>query len=361
MKPLVSLLIPAFNSEKWLGDCVESALAQTWPRKEIIIVDDGSQDATLRIARSYAGPNVQVATQENRGASAARNHALSLAQGDYIQWLDADDLLAPDKIARQMDGAEPGHSSRVLLSGAWGQFYHCPERTRFIRTSLWQSLDSTDWLWHRLDTGFWMAIESWLVSRRLTELAGPWDETILRDNDGEYFSRVVSCSTGTRFVPAARCFCRKGSFGSISNSLSLNNRKLDSLYSSICRHIQRLRSLEDSPRTRAACRNHLQRVASYFYPDRPDLLRQLQDLATELGGNLDLAKIRPKYRWVQGVFGLRFARRALRTRAAVETLLRRHWERLLCPHSGGHGKGYLPRITEARSGDGLSKAVSGSL
>ena len=59
MKQLVSILIPAFNSEKRIGDCVESALAQTWPWKEIIIVDDGSRDATLAIARSIVDSNYQ--------------------------------------------------------------------------------------------------------------------------------------------------------------------------------------------------------------------------------------------------------------------------------------------------------------
>ena len=94
MKQLASILIPAFNAQNWIGGCIESALAQTWSRKEIIVVDDGSRDSTLEIAESYASQDVHVTTHDNCGASSARNRALSLAQGDYIQWLDADDLLA---------------------------------------------------------------------------------------------------------------------------------------------------------------------------------------------------------------------------------------------------------------------------
>ena len=102
MQPLVSILIPAYNAERWIADTIRSALAQTWPRKEIIIVDDGSTDRTLAVARQFASRNLSVVTQQNQGASAARNKALELCQGDYIQWLDADDLLSPNKVTRQM-------------------------------------------------------------------------------------------------------------------------------------------------------------------------------------------------------------------------------------------------------------------
>jgi glycosyltransferase involved in cell wall biosynthesis len=99
-KPLVSILIPAYNSEEWIGNAIRSAIAQTWQRKEIIVVDDGSSDRTPEVARRFAAKEVAVVSTENQGSAAARNHALQLSQGDYIQWLDADDLLAPDKIER---------------------------------------------------------------------------------------------------------------------------------------------------------------------------------------------------------------------------------------------------------------------
>jgi glycosyltransferase involved in cell wall biosynthesis len=99
MPPLVSIIIPAYNSEEFLGDTVRSALAQKWPNKEIIIVDDGSSDGTLELAKKFESRDVKVLTQKNRGAACARNAGLALAQGDFIQWLDADDLLAPDKIS----------------------------------------------------------------------------------------------------------------------------------------------------------------------------------------------------------------------------------------------------------------------
>src|SRR5262245_6146422 len=96
-KPLVSILIPAYNAEKLIGYTLQSAVSQTWPRKEVIVIDDGSTDRTAEIARRFASTNVKVVSTLNCGLSAAVNTAYKLCQGDYIQELDADDILSPDK------------------------------------------------------------------------------------------------------------------------------------------------------------------------------------------------------------------------------------------------------------------------
>ena len=137
MSELVSILIPAYNAERWIGDTIRSALGQTWPKTEVIVVDDGSQDDTLTIARGFESSVVQVVTQPNMGAAAARNRAMELAQGSYIQWLDADDLLAPDKVQHQMRIAEQRHDPRVLLSSPWAYFMYRPSAARFSPTPLW--------------------------------------------------------------------------------------------------------------------------------------------------------------------------------------------------------------------------------
>src|SRR5436190_3441118 len=145
MAPLVSILIPAYNSERWIAETIKSALNQTWPRKEIIVVDDGSRDQTLATARRFASKTVAVISQENQGASAARNKALELCQGDYIQWLDADDLIAPDKIANQVEASEH-YGNRTLFSAAWGHFYYRIDKAKFASTSLWCDLSAVEWL-----------------------------------------------------------------------------------------------------------------------------------------------------------------------------------------------------------------------
>src|SRR5271169_3846889 len=150
MKPLVSILIPAYNAEPWISDTIQSAIAQTWPRKEIIVVDDGSKDRTAAVAQRFASSEVTVVSVENQGAAAARNHALQLSQGNYIQWLDADDLLAPDKIERQLAALQDFDSRRVLLSSPWAYFNYRTNCARFVPSSLWQDLSPLEWFLRKM-------------------------------------------------------------------------------------------------------------------------------------------------------------------------------------------------------------------
>src|SRR5262249_23763397 len=190
MKPLVSILIPAYNAEEWIAETLQSAVSQTWENKEIIVVDDGSKDGTFEAAQKFS-PRVRVVKQENRGAAAARNNALSLCRGSYIQWLDADDLLSPDKISRQMAVAQGRQDNRLLLSCAWGGFMYRSNRANFNPTPLWNNLKPAEWLIRKLGQNLYMQPATWLVSRELTETAGLWNTELKVDDDGEYFCRVL--------------------------------------------------------------------------------------------------------------------------------------------------------------------------
>jgi glycosyltransferase involved in cell wall biosynthesis len=97
--PLVSIITPCWNAGALVGDAIDSALAQTYPRVEVIVIDDGSTDRSLEVIRSF-GTRVRWETGPNRGACAARNRGVQLARGELIQFLDADDVLRPEKIAR---------------------------------------------------------------------------------------------------------------------------------------------------------------------------------------------------------------------------------------------------------------------
>src|SRR5690606_5350603 len=118
---LVSIIIPCYNAARWLPATLESALTQTWPATEIIVVDDGSSDDSLAIARGFAPRGVKVISQTNRGASAARNRGLAEARGDFIQYLDADDLLSPRKIELQLARLASAPADAVATC-RWGRF-----------------------------------------------------------------------------------------------------------------------------------------------------------------------------------------------------------------------------------------------
>jgi glycosyltransferase involved in cell wall biosynthesis len=321
--PLVSILIPAYNAAPWLATTIESALAQDWPRIEIIVVDDGSRDGTLRVARQFESMRLNVVTQENRGAAAARNRALSLAQGDYIQWLDADDVLATDKITQQLR-ADESREPLVLLSSGFGEFMWRLEKAEFSPTLLWQDLSPVSWLTTKFETGLFMVPAVWLVSRELTEASGPWNEELTLDDDGEYFSRVVAASTLVRFVPAAKSYYRQENATSLSRASS--DAACRSLLKSLKLSTMHLMRLEDSPRTRAAAIAYLQVWMQYFYPEKKALLSELDAFATELGGRLEAPVLKPPYDYIRWLFGWRAAKKALRAKFVAKLWALKHWD-----------------------------------
>jgi glycosyltransferase involved in cell wall biosynthesis len=328
MKPLVSILIPAFNSQEWIADTLRSAIAQTWERKEIIVVDDGSTDQTLAMARQFESNCIRVVTQENQGAAAARNKAFSLSQGDYIQWLDADDLLASDKIARQMDALDQCSSKRTLLSSAWARFMYRYHRAEFLPSALWCDLSPTEWLLRKLGQNLFMQPATWLVSRELTESAGPWDTRLLVDDDGEYFCRVLLASDGVRFTPEAKTYYRVSGSGSLSY-IGQSARKVQAHWRSMQLHIGYLRSLEDSERVRTACVKYLQTSLICFYPERPDIVQQAEQMARDLGGQLEVPRMSWKYSWIKKIFGYRMAKRARSRLPQMKQSLMRLWDKVL--------------------------------
>lgn len=330
MSCLVSILIPAYNAEKWLAQTVQSATDQTWENKEVIVVDDGSKDATYEVAKSLQSRNVKVVTQPNAGACAARNKALSLAQGDYIQWLDADDLLHPEKIAHQL--ARGGaRDSRTLLTCAWGKFFFRPGKAKLVPDTLWQDLAPLDWMVTKFADNVWMNPTVWLVSRKLTDLAGPWDTrlAISGDDDGEYICRVVANSTRVEFVREAQCYYRIGSVGSLNWNMERSEASLAAFVLSLRLSIEHLRAVEDSERTRAAAVQYLQTFFPYFYGSNDAMVAELRDLASELGATLTDPKLSWKYRPLELAVGSRHAKAAMNNWRAAKLLAHGSWDKLL--------------------------------
>jgi len=250
-----------------------------------------------------------VICKENQGAAAARNHALQLCQGDYIQWLDADDILAPDKIERQLGALREIDGKRTLLSCAWAAFSYRINHARFVLSSLWQDLFPIEWFVKKMSENLYMQTATWLTSRELTQVAGPWDTRLLSDDDVEYFCRVLLTSDRIRFVPDAKVFYRVTPSSRLSYVGTSDNKK-DALVLSLKLQIQHARSVEDSDRVRRACLACLKSRLGEFHPERPDLVAELQTLAAQLGGARETPRLRPKYAWMQPIFGLKGAKSA---------------------------------------------------
>lgn len=131
--PLVSLIVPAYNAERYLVPCLESLARQTYRRLEVLIVDDGSQDATASIARRFAEHDARFTlyAQENKGVSAARNRALSCLTGSYVMFVDSDDWVEPGYVAAMVAAAEA--TGAELVISAYGEYDDQTGQERIVR------------------------------------------------------------------------------------------------------------------------------------------------------------------------------------------------------------------------------------
>jgi glycosyltransferase involved in cell wall biosynthesis len=124
--PLVSVVVPAYNAERFLARAMRSALAQTYTNLELIVVDDGSTDATVEVIRSFRDPRVQYLSQPNHGQGAARNHGIMSSAGRYVTFLDADDAYLPAKVQRQVQFLETHREYQVVFCDALHVFSRRP-------------------------------------------------------------------------------------------------------------------------------------------------------------------------------------------------------------------------------------------
>jgi glycosyltransferase involved in cell wall biosynthesis len=300
--PKVSVLIPCYNAERYVGETLESVFRQTWPEIEVIVVDDGSSDRSADVIRSFVRPNLRLIQQDNRGQTAALNVCCSQATGDYVQYLDADDLIETDKIARQMERLK--EAPRCIASAEWGRFYQNPQETRFDTEPVWRDLSPIDWL---ALSGLRMMFPAlWLIPMPIVRETGPWREDLTLSNDAEYFTRALLASEGVRFCAGARCHYRSGIAGSLSGTrspLALGSRLK---VMDLCEGY--LRAAEDSERIRRCLALNWQQFAHFAYPyDGPIAARAL-----ERARALHPVRIRPgggaRFRMLSRLVGWRAAR-----------------------------------------------------
>lgn len=289
-RPLVSIVMPARNAERWLPAALDSALAQTYPHREIIVVDDGSTDRTPAILETYRQAHgIRVLTHPaSQGQSVACNRGLAEARGDYLKFFDSDDLISPNMVDTQVTALidQPG----CIAFGIWGRFHTRPEEVVFNPHPGWHSTRSgLDWIvetW--TDTRPMYQCALWLLPRELLRQTGGWDPRLSLINDFEFFTRIVLHSAGLIFTPEARLYYRSNLPGSLSGQKS--RPALASCLLSCQLAIGHLLAREDSARTRHVSADILRSFSFDFYPTCPDLAREAERQVTALGGS----QLRPR-------------------------------------------------------------------
>lgn len=190
----VSVVIPAYNQGHFLGEAIESVLAQTYPDFEILVVDDGSTDDTAVIAQSYTDPRIRYIYKENGGLSSARNAGLRQAKGEYISYLDSDDCFLPQKLARLVAELE----AAPAIGLAAGQALLMDEHGRQLGKKFDRPLPENP---VELLLGNPLHVGSVLLRREWQEKAGFFDETLRSYEDWDMWLRLALAGCRMRYVP----------------------------------------------------------------------------------------------------------------------------------------------------------------
>lgn len=286
MNCTVSILIPAYNAERFVGAALQSAVNQTWANTEIILVDDGSTDKTFAVAKQFEREKVKIMRQDNRGAAAARNRALRDAQGDFLQYLDADDLLSPDKIREQLVLLQENPNYLSVSSAMYFFDGEDPDAGLLERSGAVDSDDPVQFLMQLLGSeGPTRTIPygAWLTPRSVASAAGSWDDNVRSpDDDGEYFARVMLASRGIRASKSGRYYYRKFRQGG-SYSTTYSERNLRGRFHSLNSKASYLLAHTKDPAAYRALANRYVDLAFGAYPSFPNLTEEALQKAKEMG------------------------------------------------------------------------------
>ena len=239
----VSVVIPCYNVEHFVVECLQSILAQDHADLEVICVDDGSTDGTVKSIRAIqAGPSgekIRLVEQPNKGAAAARNHGLRESSGEYIQFMDADDLLMPRKIGHQVRLAEKENRPDLIV----GSFRILNSTGELIQERYYSSRTGDVWM-HLMRTDLGNTIAN-LWRRTAVEAAGGWDESMRSSQEYDLMFRLLLQTERVLLDAELYTIVRKRDSGSITGSnLGANWIRYVNLRLRIIEHLEGKRSPE---------------------------------------------------------------------------------------------------------------------
>jgi glycosyltransferase involved in cell wall biosynthesis len=188
-RPLISVMIGVYDAERYLGEAIESVFAQDYRPLELIVVDDGSDDGSGEVARSY-GERLVYARQDNAGNGAARNHAVRLASGELYAFLDADDRFTPDKLERQFTAMEADPAIDMVFGHV--QEFVSPELTAEQRATVRPPAP---------EPLPWPAPNLMLIKRESFARVGPFSEDVKVGVTVDWYARATEAGLRSAMLP----------------------------------------------------------------------------------------------------------------------------------------------------------------
>lgn len=298
--PTVSIVIPSYNKQAYIKKAIESALAQTH-ECEVIVVDDGSTDGSLEVVKSYDG-RIKWEAGQNRGGSAARNRGLDLASGDYIQFLDADDILPPEKVAKQIAQLSDASPDDIAFS-PWSYMYDDGTISRPNPRPYWRTYrDGLSLLIDMWYLGGFFPPHTWLASRALIDKVGRWDEALTGDDDGEFFGRLLAESGRAQFCDQTCVLYRDPPDGSVSRSRSLKSARSDWVsFENVAHQITSRRS---DRMAQKACLSRV-RVKAYAWRRYDEIVEKASSYEAQLDIRGFSPALPPTMRYLVGLVGIK--------------------------------------------------------
>jgi glycosyltransferase involved in cell wall biosynthesis len=273
----VAVVIPCWNAEAWIADAVRSAIAQPRVELDVVVVDDGSDDDSVRVAVEAGGGRVRVLRQERLGVSRARTAGTMAARGEYVQYLDADDVLTPETLIRRIEALE--HAEADVAYTDWVRWEQQSDATFAEGDVFARQLGARPDV--ELVADAWWPPAALLYRRRIVDRIGPWREDLPIIQDARYLLDAALC--GARFVYVAGLGARYRVTGAASLSRRDPRAFLDDCYRSavtLDERWQREQGLDEA-RRRALIKAYNIVARGYFTIDRPrfrEIVARLQTL-----------------------------------------------------------------------------------
>jgi len=291
-RSLVSVIVPTYNRVGLLREAVESVLDQTYRPIELIVVDDGSTDETPEFLRKWRSSHqtetfcIRILRQGNEGASVARNRGLRCSRGKYIQFLDSDDLLSKEKIANQVRALSTGRQRRIAFCDTvFFENQPASGGDSAGRKHLPSSSNPSAWLTELFGwdgTRGLVAVHAWLTPRHVAETAGLWRQSLVCDDDSEYFTRAVLASSGVVRTEGAALYRRHEGERLSARHTAADWRDQLNAIRLIRGHLMGAADDTLVPRIEKLTARWLMQVAYRAYPDYPALSKVAQKWATQL-------------------------------------------------------------------------------
>lgn len=306
MQKLVSVIIPCYNAQRWISEAIDSCLKQTYPHIEVIVIDDCSTDNSMEIIKSYGDKIIWERLPENKGGSYARNRGFALSKGEYIQFLDADDLILPAKIERQVNFLEETGADAVY--GDWRYQGHQSNGVIFL-DQIEKPGTQTDIL-QSLIENWWTAVASLFYTRTTVEKSGGWDESLSAAQDRDFFISVVM--SGATIVYQPGCYSIYRRYGNVTVSTASKPRWVENH----CKVLQKVEKRlsqkyqQEIPVNyrRALAQGYFELARDYMYIDYSQYLRFL-DKFLALYPEFKHKSTNAIYNLVQDICGFRLTER----------------------------------------------------